>query len=154
MGIVSEGYEDIFQTSANWIVVPVNTFGVAGAGLALEAKKRSPSWFYYYKRACRKKEFNIDSFAVAMPDDLPYGIITVATKNHWKELSELSRIEYILKKMLEVNERKPFHSIALPPIGCGRGELDYKNQVRPLFYQYLQNAPVDVFLCLPSSNRS
>ena len=154
MPITHEGYEDIFSSPSKWIMIPVNTFGVAGAGIALAMKQRSPSWFYYYKRACRKKEFGLDNVNVITPDDYPYGVITVPTKNHWKDQTPIEQVEKILTKVIEIDERKPFHSIAMPPIGCGRGELDYQSQVRPLVYKYLGNSRVETRVCFFQSNQS
>ena len=43
---------DIFAQPAEAIVNPVNCVGVAGAGLALQFKRRHPDAFLAYRRAC------------------------------------------------------------------------------------------------------
>lgn len=150
MPIVSEDYEDIFQSPAHYIVIPVNTYGVAGAGLALKMKEQSPCWFYYYKRGCRKKEFHIDALSITRVPDWHQGIISVATKGHWKERSSPERIERIFSELVKLSESTPLSSVAIPPIGCGRGELDYKQHFAPAAHRQLQSARFDARICMSS----
>ncbi len=46
---------DIFSQPAKAIVNPVNSVGVAGAGLALQFKRRHPDAFQAYRRACSER---------------------------------------------------------------------------------------------------
>jgi O-acetyl-ADP-ribose deacetylase (regulator of RNase III) len=60
----------------------------------------------------------------------PRWIINFPTKSHWKARSRLADIESGLADLTATVERLGIHSIALPPLGCGSGGLDW-NDVLP-----------------------
>ena len=45
-------------------------------------------------------------------------------------------------------------SIALPPIGCGLGGLDFVKQLRPLLIEYLPKIKTPIHLYLNGERRS
>lgn len=64
-------------------------------------------------------------------DALPRYIICFPTKHHWRDKSTLSSIEDGLEDMMTKVRETGIMSVALPPVGCGLGGLDYKD-VLPL----------------------
>jgi hypothetical protein len=68
------------------------------------------------------------------------------TKGHWKENSKIedvkSGLQYLVAHIKEWNIR----SIALPPLGCGNGNLSW-DDVFPIMREYLAplNIPVEIY---------
>jgi O-acetyl-ADP-ribose deacetylase (regulator of RNase III) len=60
----------------------------------------------------------------------PRYIINFPTKRHWRGKSRLSDIEAGLRALVAEVERLGIRSIAVPPLGCGLGGLDWAD-VRP-----------------------
>src|ERR1035441_10284318 len=60
----------------------------------------------------------------------PHWLINFPSKKHWRQPSKLEWIVEGLKHLRRVIEEKKIASIALPPLGCGNGGLDW-NEVRP-----------------------
>lgn len=60
----------------------------------------------------------------------PRYVINFPTKRHWKGKSQLADIESGLKALVSDIRRLGIHSIAIPPLGCGQGGLDWA-EVRP-----------------------
>lgn len=113
---------DFFTMPAQYRVIPVNCRGVAGAGLA-KAAKRLPGVdldFAAYKRVCEDRDLK--------PGNLLIGsrLIFAATKNHWKDPSQLAWVGACFK---ELSKLKP-DSIAIPALGCGLGGLTWR-QIQP-----------------------
>ena len=60
---------NIFSSSAEVIVNPVNTFGVMGKGLAAEFKRRYPDMFRKYKAFCEQKKFSVGQLYISREVD-------------------------------------------------------------------------------------
>ena len=60
----------------------------------------------------------------------PHWLINFPSKKHWRQPSKLEWVVEGLKDLRRVIEEKKIASIALPPLGCGNGGLDW-NEVRP-----------------------
>ena len=58
-------------------------------------------------------------------------IINFPTKQHWKGKSRMEDVESGLAALVEVIRSNRIRSIAVPPLGCGNGGLDW-GAVRPL----------------------
>lgn len=71
------------------------------------------------------------------------------TKKHWHARSKLSDIEAGLADLRQVINGYQVTSIAVPPLGCGNGGLNWRD-VRPLISEALGNLPgVDVVMYPP-----
>ena len=68
-----------------------------------------------------------------------YWVANVATKDDWRDDSKLEWIEAIAGKMERLVEKTGARKIALPPLGCGEGGLDWKTQVGPVMRPVLEN---------------
>jgi O-acetyl-ADP-ribose deacetylase (regulator of RNase III) len=115
------------------LVNAVNTVGVMGGGLALQFKHAFPENFTAYAKASMQREVVIGRMFVTkgMRAEGPGWIVNFPTKEDWHNPSELEYIEAGLTDLIRVIERLRIRSIALPPLGCGLGGLDWA-VVRPL----------------------
>jgi O-acetyl-ADP-ribose deacetylase (regulator of RNase III) len=131
---------DIFESGAEALINTVNCVGVMGKGVALQFKKAYPDNFKAYEQACKANQVVPGKMFVFATGSLfnPKYIINFPTKRHWKGKSTLEDVESGLKALREDIQRLRIQSIALPPLGCGYGGLDWK-QVKPLIQQYLQS---------------
>lgn len=128
--------EDIFTSTCDYIVNPVNCVGVMGKGLALEFKKRYPQMFKDYVDRCNKK--------LVKPGE-PYvyeNIINFPTKNHWKFPSKL---EWVLDGLSLIKKNFNNCSIAIPPLGCGCGGLDRASVAKKMLEMF-SNATIDLHI--------
>ncbi|GGB23681.1 macro domain-containing protein [Puia dinghuensis] len=76
-------------------------------------------------------------------------IVHFPTKTHFSRKSQYSYIEEGLKDLVRVIGAWRIASIALPPLGCGNGGLQWA-QVRPLIEQYLGDSPARVVVFEPN----
>ena len=141
---------DIFAQPVEAIVNPVNCVGVAGAGLALQFKRRHPDAFQAYRRACAEDRLRpARMFMFDTGRDTPRWIVHFPTKRHWRERSAIGDIEAGLRCLPSILTSHGIRSIAIPPIGCGLGGLDWR-AVRPLITACLADLPVTVIVLEPA----
>jgi O-acetyl-ADP-ribose deacetylase (regulator of RNase III) len=114
--------------------------GVMGKGLALQFKKAFPENFAAYERACKAGEVVVGRMYVVRRLASPRFIINFPTKKDWHQPS---RIEYIrdgLRDLADQIRILGIESIAVPPLGCGNGGLDW-SIVRSLIVEALSGLP-------------
>jgi len=70
----------------------------------------------------------------------PRFVINFPTKGHWRARSRLSDIKTGLADLRRVIGDRGIESIAVPPLGCGNGGLDWR-EVRPLIHDALGDLP-------------
>lgn len=141
---IIEVHEDIFDSPAQTLVNPVNLVGVMGKGLAAQFKEKVPGLYSRYRFFCRKGQFGIHQLWRYRWPDTDKQVICLPTKSHWSKPSRPEWIEANLKRLVELSEHFGITSLALPPLGCGEGGLDYATVVRPLIFEILKDVPYDV----------
>ena len=118
----------VITSNAFWrcFAVILGVLGVMGAGVALAFKQRYPEMYRDYKREC---EFgNVKPGKLHVWRNLSGDwIINFPTKRHWRNPSRLEDIEAGLRALAEEVQRRNIRSIAVPPLGCGNGGLDWQN---------------------------
>ena len=128
---------DLLGADREALVNSVNCVGVMGRGVALAFKRRFPANFKAYKAACDWGEVEPGRMFVFDTDELmPRYIINFPTKRHWRARSRLGDIEAGLSTLVAEIEQRRIRSIALPPLGCGLGGLEW-SQVKPLIHAAL-----------------
>ena len=141
------------KAPAEALVNTVNTVGVMGKGVALQFRQAYPEMYRAYEKACDAKDVRLGQVQVFDLGGLvggPRWIINFPTKGHWKAKSRLSDIESGLADLTATVERLGIRSIALPPLGCGNGGLDW-NDVLPLVRTAFATLPdVDVLVFPPT----
>src|ERR1700682_243664 len=118
---------NLLDAPTDAVVNTVNTVGVMGKGIALMFKDAFPANFRAYEEACKRKEIRVGHMFVTDNAALqgPRWLINFPTKQHWRQPSKLEWIVEGLKDLRRVVEEKSIRSIALPPLGCGNGGLEW-----------------------------
>lgn len=124
---------NLLDARVDAVVNTVNTVGVMGKGIALMFKEKYPENFRAYETACQAGEVQVGRMFVTPGVELggPRWIINFPTKKHWRQPTKLEWVSAGLAALKEVIRQKQIRSIALPPLGCGNGGLDW-SVVRPL----------------------
>ena len=135
---------NLFHSPAQVLVNTVNTVGVMGKGVALEFKRLFPEMYQQYRDLCERGQFQVGQLWLYRSPQK--WVLNFPTKQHWRAPSRMEYIEAGLQKFVQVYSEWGIHSIAFPPLGCGNGQLDFENQVRPLMEKYLKSLPIDVFI--------
>lgn len=143
---------NLLKADAEAIVNTVNTDGYMGKGIALQFKQAFPANFAAYVRACAHGEVQIGRMFV-YTTETPYNpryIVNFPTKAHWRGKSRLSYVEQGLVALIDEVKARKIQSIAVPPLGCGLGGLDWA-VVRPMIEQAFAGIPdVHVLLYAPT----
>ena len=124
---------NLLEADVEAVVNTVNTVGIMGKGIALMFKEKFPRNFEAYARACDAGEVRIGRMFVTENKELfgPKWIINFPTKTHWRVKTKIEWVEEGLEDLARVIREKGIRSIAVPPLGCGNGGLDW-DDVRPL----------------------
>ena len=149
--VIAQAHGNLLQADVDALVNTVDTVGVMGKDIALQFTPAFPAMFKDYARAAKRHEPALGTTNVWPTDSMtgPRFVINVPTKGHWKAASRPADIERGLVDLVRVIERKAIRSIAVPPLGCGNGGLDWA-EVEPLIRSKL--APltgVEVFVYPP-----
>lgn len=113
---------NILDSEADLIVIPVNTVGVMGAGLAKAAARKWPHLERGYRNWCRRFRPSGGGLCVPFPEERPTACL-LATKEHWRDPSRLGWVAVGLDRLADYVDWKDVPSIALPMLGCGLGGL-------------------------------
>jgi len=124
---------NILSADVEALVNTVNCVGVMGRGIALQFRKAFPRNYDDYKAVCDRKILRPGMMLTHELHQLhnPQFIINFPTKRHWKGKSRIEDIASGLEALVEEIHRRNIRSIAVPPLGCGLGGLDWA-EVRPM----------------------
>lgn len=133
---------NLLDAQAEALVNTVNTVGVMGKGIALQFRLAFPRNYELYQSACKRGEVVPGKMFVVPTDRLddPKYIINFPTKLHWKGKSRLEDIDTGLVDLVNVIRRENIKSVAIPPLGCGNGGLNW-SEVRPRILSALAVLP-------------
>jgi O-acetyl-ADP-ribose deacetylase (regulator of RNase III)/uncharacterized protein YwgA len=143
---------DMLAAPVEALVNTVNTVGVMGKGIALQFKERFPENYKAYVAAVKREEVKTGSMFVShlnRMDGLQY-IVNFPTKQHWKAPSQLEYIREGLVDLRRVLLDLHIRSVALPPLGCGNGGLDWAT-VKPMIEAALADLDIDIQVYEPSA---
>jgi O-acetyl-ADP-ribose deacetylase (regulator of RNase III)/uncharacterized protein YwgA len=138
---------DLFASRAQTLVNTVNCVGVMGKGVAEQFKRRFPAMFEDYKSRTDRKAVRLGE-PYLYRDPSGARIVNFPTKDHWRSPSRLSDIERGLDYLAAHASKWGITSIALPPLGCGNGGLEW-SEVGPLIYRKLHGLPIEVEVYAP-----
>ena len=138
---------DLLESDAQTLVNTVNCVGVMGKGIALQFKNAYPEMFADYQRRCRAGEVRLGRPYLFKPL-VGKNIINFPTKDHWRSLARLEDIIQGLRHLYRHYEEWGITSLAMPPLGCGNGQLEWK-VVGPVLYGILEHFAIPVELYAP-----
>jgi O-acetyl-ADP-ribose deacetylase (regulator of RNase III) len=138
---------NILSSDAQALVNTVNTVGVMGKGLALAFKNHYPDMYDSYRYRCRTGSVQIGKMDVHITDGK--FIINFPTKEHWRNPTQIEWVEDGLIDLRQTIIELKIESIAIPPLGCGLGGLDWLD-VFPLILSSLAGANVDLEIYQPN----
>ena len=143
---------NLLEAPAEALVNTVNCVGYMGKGIALQFKQAFPANFKHYEAACHAGDMVPGKMMIHDNGGLvnPRYIINFPTKRHWKGKSRIEDIESGLSALVADVQRLGIRSIAVPPLGCGLGGLEWR-VVRPMIEQAFASLPdVQVLLFEPA----
>lgn len=138
---------DLFESKCQTLVNTVNAVGIMGKGIALEFKKRFPDMFADYEALCAEGKVKLGEPYLYKRLTPPW-ILNFPTKGHWRSVSKLSDIVRGLKYFEQHYKEWGVTSIAMPPLGCGYGQLEWRI-VGPTIYRFMKSLNILVELYAP-----
>ena len=138
---------DLFKSSAQTLVNTVNCVGIMGKGVALGFKERFPEMFQDYVRRCEAHQVKLGQPYLYKRVVTPW-ILNFPTKDHWRSVSRLEDIVAGLRYLEEHFRNWGIESLAVPPLGCGQGQLEW-SIVGPTLYRHLKELEIPVELYAP-----
>lgn len=150
MTMFTEATGNLLEAEVDALVNTVNTVGVMGKGIALQFKNAFPDNYEAYRRACKDEAVRLGEMFVFETGVLgrPRWIINFPTKQHWRARSRLHHIESGLDALCATIREHEIESIAVPPLGCGSGGLDWAD-VLPLILTRLDELDAEVWIFPP-----
>lgn len=138
---------DILESDCGAIVNTVNCHGKMGRGLALSYKRKFPAMFLSYKRDCDDGKVKTGQMHTWRS---PCGlwVINFPTKDDWKSPSQIEWIVSGLRNLVDVVEEIGVDSIAIPPLGCGLGGLNWhqvRGEIKAVHDHYWENMRVVIY---------
>jgi O-acetyl-ADP-ribose deacetylase (regulator of RNase III)/uncharacterized protein YwgA len=137
---------DLLKSDMHALVNTVNTVGIMGKGVALAFKKRYPDMYLDYVKRCDRGEVRLGEPYVYRASD--HVIVNFPTKQHWRSVSRLSDIEAGLDYLERHYKEWQIKSLAVPPLGCGNGQLEWR-VVGPILFRHLKRLDIPVELYAP-----
>ena len=126
---------NIFESGADCLINTVNCEGFMGKGIAYQFKMRFPENNIDYIKACKSGKLRIGTIHYYNEEGI--WIVNFPTKDKWREKSKIDYIEHGLDKLAEFIIVYNPKVIAIPPLGCGNGGLDW-NIVKSILVEKLQ----------------
>jgi uncharacterized protein YwgA/O-acetyl-ADP-ribose deacetylase (regulator of RNase III) len=138
---------DLFGSKSQTLVNTVNCVGVMGKGVAVGFKERFPDMYREYVRLCDAHRVHLGEPYLYKKLTGPW-VLNFPTKDHWRSVSKLSDIIKGLEYLKAHYREWGIESLAVPPLGCGNGGLEWR-VVGPTLYRYLSDLDIPVELYAP-----
>jgi O-acetyl-ADP-ribose deacetylase (regulator of RNase III) len=138
---------DLFESDAQTLVNTVNCVGVMGRGIALGFKKRFPHMYKDYVVMCERGEVQLGR-PYLYRTLLPPWVLNFPTKHHWRDVARIDMIIAGLEFLEDHVREWEIQSLAVPPLGCGEGQLEWR-VVGPTLYRGLHRLGIPVTLYAP-----
>ena len=144
---------NLLTASVEALVNTVNEVGVMGKGIALMFSDAFSANTAAYKLAAKAGDVRVGRMLVTETQTLvgPKWIINFPTKKHWRNPSKLEWVRAGLTDLVRVLREKRIHSVALPPLGCGNGGLDWALVRREIEAALAKVDDVDVLVYEPTA---
>jgi hypothetical protein len=161
---------DMFFSRMHTLTISVNIVGIMGKGLASRAKYQFPRVYVDYQDLCRRKILKMGSpylykretsLDIQLADESRFPLkngngetwfLLFPTKSHWRERADFNQIEKGMQWVKENYKKEGIKSLAIPALGCGLGNLNWKD-VGPMLCKYLVSFDIPVQLYLPAEKQ-
>ena len=148
MILYDHGYDSIWETPQEMVlVIPTNTAGIQGAGLAASWKRVSPDASDQYSYACSIWPHLLPGDLVVVNDELST-YVCLPTKDRSLGPSKLEWIEKGVDNLARMCRIEPEWTIALPALGCGLGGLPWID-VMHIYERHLEDLPNTILVFEP-----
>lgn len=135
---------DIFASSCQTLVNPVNCEGVMGKGLAKAFKDRWPEMYKEYQAACIKGHLQTGRLHVWKGPEK--WVVNFPTKKLWRLPSKMEYIEEGLSLLSTNLEIWEITSMAIPALGCGLGGLEWTDVKERIVSSLVSKSiPIEVY---------
>lgn len=131
---------NIFNSTCMTLVVPTNTIGPMGAGIAVQFRDRFIGLETMYKKRCTHGCTKVGHVWLWQGDS-QFNVLTLPTKEHWKNPSEIQYVRDGLQDFVDRYEELGITTIAFPMLGTGLGGLS-RDVVLGLMTSMLQPLPI------------
>lgn len=162
------GYEfksgDLLESKMQALVNTVNCVGVMGKGIALGFKNAYPDMYTDYVRRCKRNAVQLGQpylypephLNLSLPLAETSGNLEVAhpkiinfpTKKHWRSGSKIEDVKSGLRFLADRIPEWGIESLAIPPLGCGNGGLDWC-EVGPVIQTFAESLDLPVEIYVP-----
>jgi O-acetyl-ADP-ribose deacetylase (regulator of RNase III) len=144
---------NLLEASVEALVNTVNEVGVMGKGIALMFKEAYPESSRVYEDACKRKQLRVGRVLVTSSQQLhgPRWIIHFPTKKHWRQPSRLEWVRDGLRDLVHELRARQIRSVAVPPLGCGNGGLEWTQVRREIDLAFKDVPDIDVAVFAPTS---
>jgi O-acetyl-ADP-ribose deacetylase (regulator of RNase III) len=144
---------NLLEAPSEALVNTVNEVGVMGKGVALMFREAFPESARAYQEAAKRGDVRVGRVLVTRNEALvgPRWIIHFPTKRHWRHPSRLEWVREGLKDLVRVVRENRIRSLALPPLGCGSGGLEWSQVRREIEVALADLEDVEVIVYEPTS---
>ena len=116
---------NLFDCGADCLINTVNCEGYMGKGVAYQFKLKFPENNKSYIKACRSGELTVGKLHHYTENGIT--IINFPTKDKWRKPSKIEYIENGMNSLVQLIPHLNVHKIAIPPLGCGNGGLNWND---------------------------
>lgn len=150
--MLSFTHGNLLEASVEALVNTVNEVGVMGKGIALMFKEAYPESARAYEDACKRGLVRVGQVLVTPSQRLlgPRWIIHFPTKKHWRQPSRMDWVRDGLRDLVRQLRERDIQSVAVPPLGCGNGGLDWEQVRREIEVAFAELPEVHVEVFAPS----
>lgn len=143
---------NLLEAQAEALVNTVNEVGVMGKGIALMFREAFPTNTQAYQDAARAGHVRVGRMLVTATHAMvgPRWIINFPTKRHWRHPSQMEWIRDGLVDLVRVLQDSKIRSVALPPLGCGNGGLQWELVRREIEGALSELHDVDILVYEPT----
>lgn len=142
--MIVECHGDLLDDDSDVLVNTTNAIGVMGKGVALAFKKKWPSIMKPYVADCVSgvlkggvcKLYDIPETPPLFSDIKQRKWAAFCTKHSWVEAS---RYEWIISGLQQLESQLYYgwyNTVALPPLGCGNGGLNWDKVYNLIKYRF------------------
>ena len=136
---------NLFDSTAQTLVNTVNCVGIMGKGIALAFKNRFPEMYRDYEERCKTGKVKLGR-PYLFTDLVGPWVLNFPTKDHWRSVSRLQDIVEGLEYLQQHYREWGIKSLAMPPLGCGQGQLEWRVVGRTLYRHLTElDIPIEMF---------